>query len=81
VPIPDPERKRDRIILQGDVPSPMNPPKGCPFHPRCPYAFDRCRVETPPLYELGNGHTAACFLVEDEARAAAPPSIPPAPAA
>ncbi|AKJ02671.1 Oligopeptide transport ATP-binding protein OppF [Archangium gephyra] len=70
VPVPDPEHKRSRIILQGDVPSPLAPPPGCPFHPRCPYAMERCRRETPPLYALGNGHTAACFLVEDEARKA-----------
>ncbi|WP_375772767.1 dipeptide ABC transporter ATP-binding protein [Archangium gephyra] len=72
VPVPDPEHKRSRIILQGDVPSPLAPPPGCPFHPRCPYAMERCRRETPPLYALGNGHTAACFLVEDEARKTTP---------
>ncbi|MFY0521795.1 ABC transporter ATP-binding protein [Archangium gephyra] len=72
VPVPDPERKRSRIILQGDVPSPLAPPPGCPFHPRCPYAMERCRRETPPLYALDNGHTAACFLVEDEARKTTP---------
>lgn len=69
VPVPDPERKRTRIILPGDVPSPANPPPGCPFHPRCPYAFARCRTEVPPLYAVGTGHIASCFLVEDEARA------------
>ncbi|WP_224360374.1 ABC transporter ATP-binding protein [Hyalangium versicolor] len=68
VPVPDPDRKRTRIILQGDVPSPLAPPPGCAFHPRCPHAFERCRRETPPLYVLGNGHTAACFLAEPEAR-------------
>ncbi len=72
VPVPDPERKRSRIILQGDVPSPLAPPPGCPFNPRCPHAMERCRRETPPLYTLDNGHTAACFLVEDEARKTAP---------
>ncbi|PTL76126.1 ABC transporter ATP-binding protein [Vitiosangium sp. GDMCC 1.1324] len=72
VPVPDPERKRTRIILQGDVPSPLAPPPGCPFHPRCPHAMERCRRETPPLYALGNGHTAACFLVEDDARKTTP---------
>ncbi|MDY7229427.1 ABC transporter ATP-binding protein [Hyalangium rubrum] len=71
VPVPDPERKKARIILQGDVPSPLSPPPGCAFHPRCPYAFERCRRETPPLYALGNGHTAACFLVEKDAQAPA----------
>src|SRR5262249_50906088 len=51
VPVPDPERRRTRIILQGEVPSPIHPPPGCAFHPRCPYAFDRCKRETPPLYD------------------------------
>ncbi len=68
VPVPDPDRKRERIILQGDVPSPLKPPSGCPFHPRCPYAMDRCRREVPPAYDLGNGHTSACFLNEEEAK-------------
>ncbi|HEX8700070.1 MAG TPA: dipeptide ABC transporter ATP-binding protein [Myxococcaceae bacterium] len=68
VPVPDPERKKTRIILQGDVPSPLSPPPGCAFHPRCPHAFERCRRETPPLYVLGNGHTAACFLAEQDAQ-------------
>jgi peptide/nickel transport system ATP-binding protein len=68
VPVPDPERKRTRIILQGDVPSPLAPPPGCTFHPRCAYATERCRSETPPLYTVGEGHTAACFQVEEEAR-------------
>jgi peptide/nickel transport system ATP-binding protein len=70
VPVPDPEHKRSRIILQGDVPSPLSPPPGCTFHPRCPYAMERCRRETPPLYDLGNGHTSACFLAEEDARKA-----------
>jgi len=68
VPVPDPDHKKARIILQGDVPSPIAPPPGCAFHPRCPHAFERCRRETPPLYELGNGHTAACFLAEPDAQ-------------
>jgi peptide/nickel transport system ATP-binding protein len=70
VPVPDPERRRTRIILQGEVPSPIHPPPGCAFHPRCPYAFDRCKRETPPLYDLGQAHTAACFLVEEESQSA-----------
>ncbi len=70
VPVPDPERPRARILLHGDVPSPLAPPPGCAFHPRCPHAMERCRRETPPLYPLGNGHTAACFLVEGESREA-----------
>jgi peptide/nickel transport system ATP-binding protein len=68
VPVPDPDHKKTRIILQGDVPSPIAPPPGCAFHPRCPHAFERCRRETPPLYDLGNGHTAACFLAEPDAQ-------------
>ena len=67
VPVPDPERKRTRILLGGELPSPSAPPPGCPFHPRCPHAFDRCRAEVPPLYDLGGGHASACFLNEPEA--------------
>jgi peptide/nickel transport system ATP-binding protein len=66
VPVPEPGAARERIILKGDVPSPINPPKGCRFHTRCPYAFDRCRVEEPPLRPvadaMGEGHVAACHL-------------------
>jgi peptide/nickel transport system ATP-binding protein len=62
VPVPEPGAGRERIILRGDVPSPMNPPKGCRFHTRCPYAFDRCRAEEPPLRPLAAGHFAACHL-------------------
>ena len=62
VPIPDPSVKRKRIVLTGDVPNPINPPKGCHFHPRCPKAMDRCRNEAPVLRDLGEGHMAACHL-------------------
>ena len=66
VPVPMPGAARERIILKGDVPSPINPPTGCRFHTRCPYAFDRCRVEEPPLRPvptaLEAGHLAACHL-------------------
>jgi len=65
VPIPDPERgrARPRVILQGDVPSPINPPSGCPFHPRCPLAqFPTCREDAPKLRELTPGHFAACHF-------------------
>ena len=62
VPIPDPARKRDRIILSGDVPSPINPPSGCRFHTRCPYAEARCKVEIPAMRELSPGHSVACHL-------------------
>ncbi|MGZ5138854.1 MAG: ABC transporter ATP-binding protein [Burkholderiales bacterium] len=64
VPVPDPKIQRKRVILSGDVPSPINPPSGCRFHTRCPYAFDRCRVDEPPLKEVRKGHWAACHLRE-----------------
>ena len=62
VPDPDPAVKRARIILPGDVPSPINPPSGCRFHTRCPYVIDRCRAESPELRELASGHHVACHL-------------------
>jgi peptide/nickel transport system ATP-binding protein len=62
VPLPDPTAKRERIILTGDVPSPIRPPPGCRFHTRCPHAFDRCKVEEPPLKAIAPGHLAACHL-------------------
>jgi peptide/nickel transport system ATP-binding protein len=62
VPIPMPGEARERVILTGDVPSPIRPPKGCRFHTRCPYAFDRCRSEEPALRPLAEGHLAACHL-------------------
>ena len=63
-PIADPHVKRERIVLQGDVPSPINPPSGCTFHTRCPFAFDRCKVERPPLKPAADGRQVACHLVE-----------------
>ena len=62
VPVPDPRRRRKRQVLRGDVPSPINPPKGCHFNTRCPLAVDRCFHETPRLRELAPGHRAACHL-------------------
>jgi oligopeptide transport system ATP-binding protein len=62
VPVVDPDSKRQRVLLPGDVPSPIDPPSGCPFHPRCPIAEARCKVEVPPLRELAPGHWAACHL-------------------
>ncbi len=62
VPVPDPTIKPSRIILQGDVPSPIRPPSGCHFHTRCPYAFERCRVERPVMRETKPDHFAACHL-------------------
>jgi oligopeptide transport system ATP-binding protein len=67
IPIPDPvvEKRRKRIVLTGDIPSPVNPPPGCRFHTRCPLAFDRCKTEVPPLREYAPGHFAACHWVEE----------------
>src|SRR3954467_6225835 len=64
VPVPSPGAARQRIILKGDVPSPINPPTGCRFHPRCPYAFDRCRVDEPKLKMVNPDHVAACHLLD-----------------
>ncbi|HXG30545.1 MAG TPA: oligopeptide/dipeptide ABC transporter ATP-binding protein [Thermodesulfobacteriota bacterium] len=63
IPIPDPTAKKKRIILSGDVPTPIDPPSGCRFHPRCPIAVERCKWEEPPLRDLGGGHMVACHLV------------------
>jgi oligopeptide/dipeptide ABC transporter ATP-binding protein len=63
IPIPDPAIKRERIILQGDVPSPLNPPKGCRFHPRCPVAIDLCAQGEPAIIEAMPNHLAACWRV------------------
>ena len=67
IPIPDPnvERRRKRIILSGDIPSPVNPPSGCRFHTRCPIAYDRCSVEVPAFNVYEDGHQAACHWVEE----------------
>ena len=64
VPVPDPNVARKRIILSGDVPSPVNPPAGCRFHTRCPHAEARCRTEVPVMKEVVPGHFAACHLRE-----------------
>jgi len=73
VPVPDPaiERQRTRAALPGDVPNPLDPPRGCRFNSRCPVAFDRCFEEEPPLADLGRRHQAACFLAQPEAAARA----------
>ncbi len=62
VPVPDPKVKRQKRVLQGDVPSPINPPPGCHFHTRCPYAVERCKIELPALREVRPGHVVACHL-------------------
>jgi oligopeptide transport system ATP-binding protein len=64
VPVVDPASKRQRIVLAGDVPSPIHPPPGCAFHPRCPLVQDICRVEMPPLRELSPGHWVACHVAK-----------------
>jgi oligopeptide/dipeptide ABC transporter ATP-binding protein len=64
IPIPDPTLKRERIILKGDVPSPLHPPKGCRFHPRCPVAVEQCSQEEPKFMEARPDHWTACWLVK-----------------
>ncbi|MBG9455106.1 peptide ABC transporter substrate-binding protein [Lysinibacillus sphaericus] len=62
IPVPDPRKKSSRIVLEGDIPSPANPPKGCPFHPRCPKAMEECSLSKPTLKEVKQGHRVACHL-------------------
>jgi oligopeptide/dipeptide ABC transporter ATP-binding protein len=64
IPIPDPTLKRERILLKGDVPSPLNPPSGCRFHPRCPLAMDQCSREEPRFKQIRPDHSVACWLYE-----------------
>jgi oligopeptide/dipeptide ABC transporter ATP-binding protein len=68
VPVPDPkiEAKRQRIVLEGDVPSPINPPAGCRFHTRCPYMIEACKEVVPPLVEIKPHHFAACIRISPE---------------
>jgi oligopeptide/dipeptide ABC transporter ATP-binding protein len=73
VPVPDPKVERKRVILLGDVPSPINPPSGCRFHTRCPYAEERCRIEEPAMKQVRPGHFVACHLRD----VAAPPKEAP----
>jgi oligopeptide transport system ATP-binding protein len=69
IPVPDPvrERKRKRLVLAGEVPSPIAPPPGCHFHTRCPVAIDRCKKDVPELKEVGPGHRVACHVVDERA--------------
>jgi oligopeptide/dipeptide ABC transporter ATP-binding protein len=64
VPVPDPAARKHRIVLKGDVPTPINPPSGCRFHPRCPIAIERCKTDEPPLRPLEDGRQVACHLAE-----------------
>ena len=64
IPVPNPRLKRQRVILKGDVPSPLNPPRGCRFHPRCPVAVEKCSQEEPQFKEVSPEHWVACWLVE-----------------
>jgi peptide/nickel transport system ATP-binding protein/oligopeptide transport system ATP-binding protein len=65
IPVPDPTLNRQRILLEGDVPSPLRPPSGCRFHTRCPLAYEKCTLEEPPLKDYNEEHYVACWLVED----------------
>ena len=67
IPVPDPHNKKQRIILEGDIPSPVNPPKGCKFHTRCIHAMDICAEVTPELKDIGGGHCVACHLCDKKA--------------
>jgi oligopeptide/dipeptide ABC transporter ATP-binding protein len=62
IPVPDPKAKKERVILKGDVPSPIHPPSGCHFHPRCAYRKEECDQSEPPLKEIGGGRYVACYL-------------------
>ncbi|MCH6264121.1 MULTISPECIES: ABC transporter ATP-binding protein [Neobacillus] len=68
IPVPDPELKRERVILKGDVPSPINPPSGCRFHTRCPFATEKCNNEEPALRKLGENHFVSCHYAEELAK-------------
>jgi peptide/nickel transport system ATP-binding protein/oligopeptide transport system ATP-binding protein len=65
IPVPNPKAKRSRILLQGEMPSALNPPAGCRFHTRCPYVIERCRIERPRLLADAEGHATACHRVEE----------------
>jgi peptide/nickel transport system ATP-binding protein/oligopeptide transport system ATP-binding protein len=75
IPVPRPQAKRSRIVLEGEMPSALNPPAGCRFHTRCPYVIERCRTEVPPLLADGTGHATACHRT---AELPAPGNIVPA---
>ena len=64
IPVPDPRMRKDRKGIEGEVPSPINPPKGCRFHPRCTYVKPECKVKEPKMVDVGNGHFVSCFLYQ-----------------
>jgi len=64
LPVPNPRRQHERVILRGEVPNPIDVPSGCRFHPRCPKIFEACSQTDPDLRQVGEGHTAACLLLE-----------------
>ena len=64
IPMPDPDLKKDRIILEGDIPSPANPPKGCKFHTRCKHCMDCCKEVAPEMKDVGGGHCVCCHLYD-----------------
>ncbi|MBR3094366.1 MAG: peptide ABC transporter substrate-binding protein, partial [Clostridia bacterium] len=66
IPVPDPHAKMNRIVLEGSIPSPANPPKGCKFHTRCKYCTERCKNETPMQREIEPGHYVVCHLFDKE---------------
>lgn len=68
IPVPNPELKREKVILRGDVPSPINPPSGCRFHTRCPFATEKCKIEEPALRNLGGQHFVSCHYAEELAK-------------
>lgn len=77
IPVPDPDKKKERIVLKGDVPSPIDPPAGCRFHTRCPFATDKCRTEEPKLRTsdlMKEGHEAACHYMEEISAGALQPN-------
>ncbi|MGQ0614799.1 MAG: ABC transporter ATP-binding protein [Planctomycetaceae bacterium] len=79
VPVPDPTRRRNRIVLEGDVPSPIHPPSGCHFHPRCRYAEEICKVANPGVTDAGGGHTFRCHVAARDFPASATRAAPAAP--
>jgi oligopeptide/dipeptide ABC transporter ATP-binding protein len=64
IPVPNPRLRKQRIILQGETPNPVDIPTGCRFHPRCPIAFEQCKVTDPPVVEVAPGHTTTCLMAK-----------------